>query len=83
MQLSSVSVKFMVIKVKLHFDAPRAHCLNCLARAVQAQKQGSIKARTFPFKLTALAATMFGQRGGYPMRMPEVVLSGQMTRHRL
>jgi len=46
-------------------------------------KQGFIKARAFPFKLTALAATMFGQRGGYPMRMPEVVLSGEMTRHRL
>src|SRR5215472_4604082 len=63
MQLSSVGVKFMSIKVKLHFEAPRAHRLNCLATRRSSTKKGSIKARTFPFKLTTLAAPMFGQRG--------------------
>src|SRR5215475_7928300 len=63
MQLSSVGVKFMSIKVKLHFDAPRAHRRNRLATRRSSTKKGSIKARTFPFKLTTLTATMFGQRG--------------------
>ena len=31
MQLPSIGVKFMVAKEKLHFDAPLAHRLNCLA----------------------------------------------------